>query len=649
MKKVNLGGDRLGSGSKLDIALHGYERSTHDLSYMWKSTMAPGTLIPFMSLIALPGDTFDIELDSIVKTVPTVGPLFGSFKLQLDVFTCPLRLYNKQLHNNKLGLGMEMQNVKFPIMTLTAPDLDLTRKTPLEYQQINQSSILAYLGYRGIGHNVVDDGPVSINVQAIPLLSYWDIYKNYYANKQEQQGYVIHGSLPALSAVTPTSPVIGAGLTIAKYTVTGNNRFFIYGDNITINNLQLLIGAEWIDLNTLVEKEEHNELNTGLDVISILSWNDASIGKIFTNIRVNFDASLNDQRPKLAAFAIEEIDKMRDYILSADSNSPFNIITDAESELNPYAFLISPTSEGANTMSAIISQEGLGIKTYQSDIFNNWLSTENFVAITNSTAISTAGDTFSIDTLNMAKKVYDMLNRIAVSGGSYEDWLDAVYDNSSKWRAETPVYHGGLSKEVVFEEVVSQSATDGEPLGSLAGKGRMSGKHKGGKMIINIDEPCYILGIVSLTPRLDYSQGNNWDIHLNTMNDLHKPGLDGIGFQNLITDGMAFWDTSISNGVKAFKSAGYQPAWLNYMTNHNKSFGNFADERNQMFMTLDRRYKPSEAGEFININDLTTYIDPSKFNYAFAQTDLGAQNFWTQIACNITARRKMSAKIIPNL
>ena len=114
MKTVNLGGDRVGSGNKLKVSLHGFERSTHDLSYLWRSSMATGTLVPFMNLIALPGDTFDIQLNADVKTLPTLAPLFGSFKLQLDVYSCPLRLYNRQLHNNKLGIGLEMNKVEFP-------------------------------------------------------------------------------------------------------------------------------------------------------------------------------------------------------------------------------------------------------------------------------------------------------------------------------------------------------------------------------------------------------------------------------------------------------------------------------------------------------------------------------------------------------
>ena len=46
---------------------------------------------------------------------------------------------------------------------------------------------------------------------------------------------------------------------------------------------------------------------------------------------------------------------------------------------------------------------------------------------------------------------------------------------------------------------------------------------------------------------------------------------------------------------------------------------------------------------------LTTYIDPSKFNNIFADESIDAQNFWMQIGLNIKARRKMSAKLIPNL
>ncbi len=185
-----------------------------------------------------------------------------------------------------------------------------------------------------------------------------------------------------------------------------------------------------------------------------------------------------------------------------------------------------------------------------------------------------------------------------------------------------------------------------QPLGTLAGRGRLTGKNKGGKIKIKVDEPSYIIGLVSLTPRIDYSQGNKWDTNLKTMNDLHKPALDAIGYQDLITDQMAWFDTQTTDaGVVTYSTAGKQPAWINYMTNVNQTRGSFAELGNSMFMTLNRRYEQGSTG----IEDLTTYVDPSKYNEIFAYSELDSQNFWVQISNKILARRKMSAKVIPNL
>ena len=66
-----------------------------------------------------------------------------------------------------------------------------------------------------------------------------------------------------------------------------------------------------------------------------------------------------------------------------------------------------------------------------------------------------------MDALNLAQKVYNMLNRIAVSGGTYRDWLETVFTGGEYMeRCETPVFEGGTSQEIVFQEVISNSATE---------------------------------------------------------------------------------------------------------------------------------------------------------------------------------------------
>lgn len=653
---VTLGGERLGSGKKNKVYLHGYERSTHDLGYIWRSSMASGTLVPFMNMVGLPGDSFDINLNAVIKTLPTVGPLFGSFKAQLDVFSIPMRLYNALLHNNTLGIGLNMSVVKIPQIRIESAELDWDSDIPLEFQQINQSSLLAYLGIRGVGKGNGDG--VIRKFNAMPLLAYWDIYKNYYANKQEEIGAYINTTNPILNdwikfevydSVTGYNGTTNDGFPVSidvKPATTTEMRIQITEGGYGNNGENMIIETSTGAFPFLDYALRHTVIGKNKNLVIIHEISGAVGNHEFQNVEFVNKVS-QDQKINVKTFDLTEIDTMRMEILG-DAGGQF--IIDKTSR-EPYAatLKINPINLWP---SAQYVQQGLGLKTYQSDIFNNWLSTEwidGEDGINKITAISTTDDYFTLDSLNLSKKVYDMLNRIAVSGGSYNDWMNAVYDEKPYDRAESPIYMGGLSKEIVFQEVVSTAAvSEDDPLGSLAGKGGMSGKHKGGKVNVKCNEPCMIIGIASITPRVDYSQGNDWSMNLRTMDDLHKPALDEIGFQDSINGERAFWSTQVDEDGEIHEtSAGKVPAWLNYMTNFNKTYGNFADSRKEMYMTLNRRYEPDRMNE--NIKDLTTYIDPSKFNYLFAQTNLDSQNFWVQIACDVTARRKMSAKVMPNL
>ena len=109
-------------------------------------------------------------------------------------------------------------------------------------------------------------------------------------------------------------------------------------------------------------------------------------------------------------------------------------------------------------------------------------------------------------------------------------------------RCETPMFEGGMSTEIVFQEVISNSASGEQPLGTLAGRGYDTGKQKGGHIKIKVTEPCCIMGIGSITPRIDYSQGNEFFNELQTLDDIHKPALDGIGYQDSLNWQRAWWD-----------------------------------------------------------------------------------------------------------
>lgn len=674
--RKTIGGDRLGSGRKLQVELHNYGRSTHDLGYIWRTTMSPGTLVPFMKQLALPGDTWDISLDADVKTHPTIGPLFGSFKLQLDVFFAPIRLYQGKLHNNQVGLGLDMANVKLPKLALSPIQGITTSTSSLELDQYGTepSSLLNYLGVKGTGVYLGAEPPTNKRkFNAVPLLAYWDIFKNYYANKQEENARFINVTMPTVDVTSVVyHPAVGVNANVPEYPSTADSNDHIitagasstleitFDDEPTPDDIDRVFvvlkyiptGAEYPLEASSVFSVSHTVTNTTTFALPLSNWSDGNwmiTAYIFNPTPGNYSLQIDE-------FPLSNLDDIRNEALLYGIALPEFVIDD--STMAPFGDICGTIDvNGDDIPKYRFKQHGLALKTYQSDIFNIWMNAETFTNVSTGinaiTAINTSGGSFTIDTLILSKKVYEMLNRIAISGGTYQDWIETVYTADYVNRTEIPIYEGGLSKEIVFQEVVSLSGnpTEQQPLGTLAGKGTLGRKHKGGEVYIKVDEPGYIIGIVSITPRVDYSQGNDWDVNLDNMDDLHKPALDEIGFQDLVTDSMAWWSTAWENNSEkpVYQSAGKVPAWLWYMTNINRTHGNFANPDEQMFMTINRRYTSRITGNAILISDLTTYIDPTKYNFIFADVDISAQNFWVQIANDITVRRKMSAKVMPNL
>lgn len=654
----DLGGDRLGSGGGNEVKMHGYSRSNHDLGHTLKTTTSAGTLVPFLNLTGLPGDSFTIDLKAEVLTLPTIGPLFGSYKVQADVFMIPMRLYNKKLKMNAIGLGMNMDKVYLPQLKLRADGGDAT-----DNGQVNKSSILNYLGIAGVGNG---SGEVSREFNALSYLAYFDIFKQYYANKMEDKAYIIHNRMSDGESVIFNFDLYDGGGELVGIPTTPSTditesfvevdtlmfRIVYTGDELEPERVKIRIWDWTLSIWTTIRLVDYFETFPGMGELRFMYPN-ASFKfryRQVDQIRVgnySIEPSNADDinYPRLQQFDLDNIDEMKNIIMEQNGSVPLLI---DENSIEPYNFALEKGNLGYSILS---KQEGLLLKTYQSDLFNNWINTESIDGtngVNELTKIDTSSGSFSMDTLNLTKKVYEMLSRIAASGGTYDDYIDVVYDHDRFKNVDSPIYMGGLSRELSFEEVISQAETEDKPLGTLAGRGRMTDKNKGGHIEIKCDEPCIIMGIFSITPRVCYSQGNEWDTNLKTLADLHKPHLSGIGFQDLITDQMAYWDTTINSaGEVVYKSAGKVPAWINYMTAVDKAKGNFAEENDSMFMTLNRNYEKLDGGN--TIQDLTTYVDPSKYNNIFADTRLDAMNFWTMIKMNIFARRKMSEKQIPNL
>ena len=680
MKKT-LGGDRLRSESKMEVYLPNFGRSSHNVGKIIRTSQACGTIVPYWCQIGLDGTTFYIDITTKVKTLPTTGPVFGSFKHQIDVFVIPIRLYIAALHNNALGVGLNMSKVLLPQFIVNTANTSIY-ENDTNRGQINPSSLLSYLGIKGFGHSSVNQ--YVRRFPAIFNLAYWDIFKNYYANKQEENAYVITGVSHIWKKLS-----VGDGVGWKKTWLDNKSEQYRiestaadpkyikleFEENISpeeVNEIQFLtndpstaqsvnkltkLGDAFIFERTDPEALGIREPENPKKATKVYTYKVKKIIHIAYNKGVAGENPItmpDNQKIKLTPFPLKNIDDERTKILAAPSTSAYIV----NNLTMPYGAatggLTLPNYNRTKTYvssNSWYSQAGLAVKTYLSDRFNNWLNTEwidgTTGGINSITAVDVSEGKLTMDALILQKKIFNMLNRVAITDGTYQAWREATYGVRSAMLPESPIFCGGMQSEIAFDEIVSNSATDEEPLGTLAGRGVATMYKSGRGLKIKCTEPSMIMALGSITPRIDYSQGNKWWTRLQNMDDFHKPTLDAIGFQELIAEEAAAWSTeAIGNNELIYQSLGKQPSWIEYTTDVNETYGEFAAGMPLAFMCLNRVY---EENSDHTIGNASTYIDPTIYNNIFAESRLSSQNFWVQVAFDVTARRVMSAKQIPNL
>jgi hypothetical protein len=653
-----LGKNTLGDNNKMKVAMRDYDMSTHDISTICRTSLGVGMLVPFCKILCQKGDIIDINLINKTLSQPTLGPLFGSFKLQHFMFFGGFRLYNSWLHNNRTGIGMKMSDIKLPMMVARTYGTATDAKT-----NIAASSLYKYLGWsnsRRTGSNATD----GVLKNGVPLLMYLDIFKNFFANTQENKFYMLKGAGEIKLNLTKTYKNINDGIYII-----GKNQETIKITNTTTIQAGLILNKYeefWSSIEVKILNSKGSVLSKKL---AELTTNASTATITLNNIDADPFATIllfsttKDTtkfiKTELGQYDLKVLDQVRDIILHKKGNEALTLNQNDTSVNNGgstelQAFIKEMTDSQSNKLG------GMLLKTYDSDIFNNWIRTDwidGAGGITEITSIDiTANDgKLTMDALNLQQKVYNMLNRIAVAGGTYRDWLETVY-TAGKYldRPETPVFIGGMTQYIEFDEVISKSATEtaygSQPLGDIAAIGRGGKPLNNGHIHYQCEEPGYIMGLMAITPMVDYSQGNDFDLNLQTIDDLHKPALDGIGYQDLIQEQMVGITSKYDGGpnISNIKhlAANKTVAWIDYMTNYNRTFGDFAAGEALDFMVLNRRYEVSSNN---TIEDLTTYIDPQKYIEIFADTSIDSQNFWVQTVVQATRRGNYSAKQIPFL
>ena len=254
---------------------------------------------------------------------------------------------------------------------------------------------------------------------AVPILAYYDIFKNFYANTQEDNFYII-GTSAQLSEI---QRVVGGN--VAKiplenpYIIEQDLQYKIKyvensetGESIIIK-WQAKAGGT-INETTLDKITKEKPTVTGRVITFTANIN--NLGAVGEYIRIYSIQSKNTTA--LRNIPLENLDTIRDKILMTAGDTIFNISNETNS-VEPFT-LFTKRESGSNRLYSTTPQFGLCLKTYNSDQYQNWINTEwieGVNGINEASAVDVSGGTLSMDALNLSQKVYNFLNRIAISGG----------------------------------------------------------------------------------------------------------------------------------------------------------------------------------------------------------------------------------------
>lgn len=521
--------------------------SNVDLGRVNRFSCSIGPLYPVLTEQVFPGDKVSLGVSALIKTVPLLGPLMGSAKVQLDTFFIPLRLYIQQLHDD--ATGFDPFSIYLPQVRHGLGALPPSGPGSMPF---DTSSVWHFLGmgneFVRTAHTPSGGGPSNYrNFNAVPWLGYWDIFRAYYANTQEEKAaYIVTDTLPP------------------------------------------------------------------------------------------------EFKPLVYWYDLENIDKMRRDLLSHDASvAPYVIYNNTGLIGHPYNSNITKGPSG-----------GLALRTFLPDRFSAWVSTDTYNASNSISAIRAAVTdgvaTFTMDELRFSNKLNQMLQKTAVSGGRYSDWQEVQYGARLKTLNETPQFLGSFSSELTFEDVVQTSASvEDNPLGTLGGRG--VGYLGNRKINFRVPENGFIMTVLSIVPRVDYYQGIKHFYRQTTLGDIHVPSMDSIGFQDLLTDEFASFDTvSSGEGKLHYNSVGKQPAWTELMTATNEIHGDFANPDRLMYMTFARTFNQVSDVDH-SLERFSSYIIPSMFNQNFADTSIEAQNLWVQLKFDLIVNRRISKRLMPTL
>lgn len=611
------------SGTDYDFFLHEREapiqRSSFDLSRLNTITMDEGVLVPVDWFITNPGEDFEISFENILETLPLAVQPMERHRLMIEAF---------YIKNRDLWKGWKtmITRGRSGNVSVSVPTVDLDADVfqgelslippPLSPSKYHGShSLASYLGIPGSGvfadqyynQAVSSDSDNNLSsgynhpryVNALPFMAYQSIFKHQYLNPNYTQDN------------KAWFPVEGDDDWIIDY--SGSN--LKKGHILDVNNLDLDSLSSPSDyISSEVPRSLFDPDNPGLkyDLPSLLQLR-------YRQRRADYFYSAlpwlqRGDAPELSGSV------SGDFII----NNPWILNNDGDREFLRRRNVVTLNSAGSPTSTFSV------VSDYSASSDSGVGSTSVRIATSPQYAYEQLGGQADVGfglNLNQLRTLMALTvwqERNARTNGSYNRMIRVHHRQDPHSEEHLPVYIGGSSQDIYFNQVIQTSASSDTPLGTTASNGVSQSRG----FIGRFHSPDYgiVMILASVVPDNMYVQGVDKALLKSTFSDYYYPE-----FSSLQPQAIQNQEIYVS-GDEAIDKAlfGYQERDTEYKVRQNRVAGMFAlpPSTDSLFSAYTQAQifsgTPSLSNQFVTLSpdnirrDWLAYpINPMfKFQYA---------------------------------
>lgn len=635
------------------------KKSKFNLTHLHSATLDAGYLVPFLLQPTLPNDTFRIGLSTFLRAQPMLAPLMHEVFLNTQYWFVPYRLLWDSWEDFITGGSDLSSTPNFPVVTSTAEDAKV-------------GSLWDYFGFP------LEQG---VEVSAMPFRALAEIWNTRYRDEDLQSEVPIsYGSgldratnrqllSPCISKdyFSVSRPFTQRGANVFVPITGGESskrvihkhvwrtRFFIVDLAPTENSIlqpftkENLLGAyvtctsgsnpAFSFPRTLVTEENYDSLQAA---ITNTFRTTASVGRTITTYDqpefldicntladsfVLGDSKVKYSTKRLSSLKLETAGdpggaKLNTFIFEnvgvcAYRMSLVSDSTVAEAKSNRWL-------DGIPSLNPRLAPRKCDLimasRVAPCDTANMYYSRENYVTFSSTGQVS-------VRDLREASALQRYAERGLKYGNRYEEFIQREFGISPRdSRIQRPEYLGGGRGLLNISEVLQTAESTDTGVGTMRGHG--IGAITQRRIKFRSPEHGIIIGLLSIRPKIVYTQGVDREFLKRSRLDFFTPELANIGMQEVLTQ-----EIYANSGNKG-QIFGYSDRYQEYRYHKPLVTGEFRGNLNFWNMALQFANQPELNSEFVNMK---TYAD--NWKRPFQIQDNSAHAFVCMLKNHIRAYR----------